>query len=80
MQAVFERTLATNRSRIFHFNSMLFKIKSITLQRNITLSVTLYECESWSLIIKKKQRWAKLFVSRALSNTLGPRREEIAGS
>jgi hypothetical protein len=59
---------------------MLFKIKSLKMQRNITLSVILYECESWSSMIKKKQILAKLFVNRVLSNSFETREEEIAGS
>jgi len=42
----------------------------------IILPVVLYECETWSLILREKQR-LRVFENRVLMRIFGPKRDEI---
>jgi hypothetical protein len=42
------------------------------------LSVVLYGCETWSLILRKEST-LRVFENRVLRRIFGPRRDEVAG-
>jgi hypothetical protein len=42
------------------------------------LPVVLYECETWSLILRKERR-LRVFESRVLRRIFGPKRNEVTG-
>jgi hypothetical protein len=46
---------------------------------NIILSVVLYGCKNWSLILREERR-RKAFENRVLRKIFGPKRREIIGS
>jgi len=53
------------------------KIK-IYIYRTIILPVVLYECETWSLILRE-ERNLRVFENMVLRRIFGPRREEVTG-
>jgi hypothetical protein len=44
----------------------------------LTVPVVLYGCETWSLTLREECR-LRVFDSRGLRRTLGPKRDEITG-
>ena len=59
-------------------SSLLSKNSNIKIYRTVILSVVLYECETWSLILKEERR-LRVFENRVLRRIFGPRRDEIKG-
>jgi hypothetical protein len=55
---------------------LLPKNKIIKTYRNIVLSVVLYGCETWSLILREERR-LRVFENRVLRRIFGPKRDEI---
>jgi len=45
----------------------------------VLLLVVLYECETWSLILRDKNR-VKVFENRVLRRIFGPKRDEVIGN
>ena len=62
-------------SFVFRFAIKNIKIK---IYRNIILPVVLYECETWSLVLRE-ERSLRLFVNRVLRRIFGPKRDEMTG-
>jgi hypothetical protein len=50
----------------------------IKIYRTIILPVVLYECETWSLTLRKEHR-LKVFEKRVLRRVFGPKRDEVSG-
>jgi len=44
----------------------------------MVLPVVLYECETWSLTLRKERR-VKVIENRALRRIFGPKRDEVTG-
>jgi len=65
--------LAIIRCRIFCLPSKTIKIKIYII---IILSVVLYGCETWSLILREERR-PTVFQNRMLRRIFGPRRDEV---
>ena len=59
-------------------SNLLSKNVKIKIHRNIILSVVLYGCETWSLILREERR-LKLFENRTLRRIFGPKRDEVTG-
>ena len=59
-------------------SSLLSKNKIIKIYRNIILTVVLYGCETWSLILREERR-LRVFENRVLRRLFGPTRDEITG-
>ena len=57
-------------------SSLLTRNMKIKICRTINLSVVLYGCETWSLILREEHR-LKLFENRVLRRIFGPRRDEV---
>jgi hypothetical protein len=55
---------------------LVILISILTL--NIILPVVLYECETWSLILRKEHIW-RVFENRVLRRIFGPKRDEVTG-
>jgi hypothetical protein len=54
------------------------KKAKIKIYKTLILPIVLYECENWSLTLKRECRlWA--FESRVLTKLLGPKRNEVTG-
>jgi len=60
------------------FYDLLSKNLKIKIYRTIILPVVLYGCETWSLTMRQKRR-LRLFESRVLKRTFGPKRDAIIG-
>jgi hypothetical protein len=60
------------------FSSAVKKTKKIRIYKTIILPVVLYECETWSLTLKKEHR-LRVFVNRVLRRVFGPKRDEMTG-
>jgi hypothetical protein len=59
--------------------STSYKILSnIPLSRFIILPVVVYECETWSLILREEHR-LRVFLSRMLRRIFRPKRDEVTG-
>jgi len=58
------------------FSSLLSKNLIIKIYRTIILSVVLYGCEIWSLILREEDR-IRVFENRALRRIFGPKRDEV---
>jgi hypothetical protein len=58
--------------------AVLSKNVKIKMYRTIVLSVVLYRCESWSLILREGCRW-KVFENRMLRRIIVPKRDEVTG-
>jgi len=52
-------------------SSLLTKNLKFKIYRNIILLVVLYECETWSLILREERR-LKVFENRVLRRIFGP--------
>ena len=59
-------------------SSLLSKNLKIKIYRNIILSVVLYGCETWSLILREERR-LRVFENRVLRRIFEPKRDEITG-
>jgi hypothetical protein len=58
--------------------SLLTKNLKIKIYRNIILSVVLYGCEIWSLILMQEHR-LRVLENRVLRRIFGPKRYEVTG-
>jgi len=56
----------------------LSKNLKIKIYRTIILSVVLYGCETWSLILQEERK-LRLFANMVLRRIFGPRRDEVTG-
>ena len=59
-------------------SSLLFQYIKIKIHRTIILSVVLYRCETWSLILREERR-LKVFENRVLRRIFGPKTDEVTG-
>jgi len=57
---------------------LLSKNLKIKIYRTIILSVVLYGCETWSLILREEGR-LRVFENRVLRRIIGPNRDEVTG-
>jgi hypothetical protein len=57
---------------------LLSKNIKIKIYRTIILTVVLYGCETWSLILREEPR-VRVFDSRVLRRIFGPKRDEVTG-
>jgi hypothetical protein len=60
------------------FSSLQPTNMKMNIHRIITLHVVLYGCETWSLILREKQR-LRVFENRVLRRILGPKRDKVTG-
>jgi hypothetical protein len=44
----------------------------------VILPVVLYDCESWSLILREES-WLRVFENKVLRRIFGPKRDEVTG-
>jgi hypothetical protein len=51
---------------------------SVVAPLTVVLPVVLYECETWSLTLREKQR-LRVFEDRVLRRTFGPKMDEATG-
>ena len=58
--------------------NLLSKNLKIKIYRTIILPFALYECETWSLTLRKERR-LKVFENKVLRRICGPRRDEVTG-
>jgi hypothetical protein len=62
-----------------HLSSrVVCKNVKVKIYRNIILSVALYGCETWSLILREKNR-LRVFEIRVLRRILGQKSDEVTG-
>ena len=59
-------------------SSLLSKKLKIKIYRTIILPVVLYGCETWSLILREKQR-LRVLENRVLRRVFRPKRVEVTG-
>jgi hypothetical protein len=59
-------------------SSLLFKNSKIKIYRTIILPVLLYECETWSLTLRKERK-LRVFENRVLRRIFGHKRDEVTG-
>jgi hypothetical protein len=57
---------------------LLSKNVSIRIYKTIILPVSLYGCETWSLILREEHR-LRLFENRTLRRIFGSKRDEVTG-
>jgi len=57
---------------------LLSKNLKIKIYRTIILPVVLYECETWSLILREERK-LRVFENMVVRRIFGPRREEVKG-
>jgi hypothetical protein len=57
---------------------LLSKNTKIRVCKTIILTVVLYGCETWSLILREEQR-LRVFESRVLRRIFGPKKDEVRG-
>ena len=57
-------------------SSLLSKNLKIEIHRNIILPVVVYECEIWSIKLRKKRRLS-VFENRVLRKIFGPNRIKV---
>ena len=62
--------------RIFFSSSLLSK--NLKIYRTIILPVVLYECETWSLILRD-ERGLRVYENGVLRRIFGPKRNEVTG-
>jgi hypothetical protein len=55
--------------------SVSHKKPKIEIYKTVILPITLYGCETWSLILREEQR-LRVFENRVLRRIFGPKREE----
>ena len=58
--------------------SLVSKKLKIKIYRTIILSVVLYGCETWSLILREERR-LRVFENRVLRRVFGPKRDKVTG-
>jgi hypothetical protein len=63
--------------RVYTFPRLLSKYLKIKIYRTIILTVVLYGCETWSLILSEERR-LRVFEIRVL-RAFGPKRDEVTG-
>jgi hypothetical protein len=56
----------------------LSKNVKIGIYKPIMLPVVFYECETWSLTLRKEHR-LRVFENRVLRRIFGPKRDEVVG-
>jgi len=59
-------------------SSLLSKNLKFKIYRTIIFPFVLYECETWSLILRKERR-LRVFENRVLRRICGPMRDEVTG-
>jgi len=59
-------------------SSLLSRNLKIKIYRTIILPVVLYECGTWSLILREERR-LKVFENRVLRRIFGPKRDQVTG-
>ena len=59
-------------------SSWLSKTLKIKIYRTIILTVVLYGCETWSLILREERR-LRVFENRVLRRVFGRKRDEVTG-
>jgi hypothetical protein len=57
---------------------LLSKELKIRIYRTIIFPVVLYECETWSLILREVRR-VRVFENCVLRRIFGPKRDEVTG-
>ena len=57
---------------------LLSKNLKIKIYRTIILTVVLYGCETWSLILREERK-LRVFENMVLRRMFGPRRDEVTG-
>ena len=57
---------------------LISKYTKIEIYRAIILSIVLYGCETWSLILME-ERGLRVFENRMLRGIFGPKRDEVTG-
>jgi hypothetical protein len=57
---------------------LLSKNIKIKIYENVIFPVVVYGCETWSLILREEHR-LRMFETRVLRRTFGPKRDEVAG-
>ena len=62
----------------FLFSSLLYKHIKLKRHRTIILPVVLYECETWSLLLRE-ERGLRVFANRVLRRIFGPRWDGVTG-
>ena len=62
---------------LLSFN-LLSKNLKIKIYRTIILSVVLYGCETWSLILRDERR-LRVFGNKVLRRIFGPKRDKVTG-
>ena len=70
--------LAIIRGKLFCFPFSYPKIINTRINRTIILSVALYGCETWSVIMREELR-LRVFQNRVLRGIFGRRRDEVKG-
>ena len=55
-----------------------FKNLKIKIYKTIILSVVLYGCKTWSLILREERR-LRVYENRVLRRIFGPKRDEVTG-
>jgi hypothetical protein len=70
--------LATIQPKTFLPSRLLSKNIKIEVYRNIILPVVLYECETWSLILREEQTLS-VFENRVLRRKFVPKRNAVMG-
>ena len=58
--------------------TLLSKNVKIKIYRTINLPFVLYECETWSLILREEKK-LKVFENMVLRRIFGPRMDEVTG-
>jgi hypothetical protein len=59
-------------------SSLLYKNLKIKIHRTIIMSVVLYGCETWSMILREEGR-LRVFENRVLRRILGHKRDKVTG-
>jgi hypothetical protein len=57
---------------------LLSKSAKVKIHKTIVLPVVLYECETWSLTLRKEHR-LRVFQKRVLRSIFLPKRDEVIG-
>jgi hypothetical protein len=57
---------------------LIHHISNLATYEAIILPVVLYECKTWSLILREEQR-QRVFENRVLRSIFGPRMDEVTG-
>jgi hypothetical protein len=82
IQEEIKRTLnssnACNSVQNLSSSRLLSKSIKIRIYKTIILSVVLYGCETWPLMLRKEHR-LRVFQNRALMRISGPKRDEMMG-